>query len=133
MREYKFKAFYKPLKKMIQPEQLESINFDTKIVGIYMPHEGRGYHKFRLSDFIIMQYTGLKDSKGKEIYEGDIWESEYGKTYVIEFDEECAGYLPFVSDDGCGCCSGDGTRKKAVSGVIIGNRWDNPQPLKVRE
>lgn len=62
MREIKFRAWEMNYKEIID---VDSINFETKIINTEC-----AWRMF--SEVILMQYTGLKDVKGVEIFEGDI-------------------------------------------------------------
>ena len=64
MREIKFRAWDKVSKKML------------KCTGIVYPED------IERQNLVLMQYTGLSDKNGKEIYEGDIVKTDVGNREV---------------------------------------------------
>ena len=92
----------------------------------------------KFEDGILMQYTGLKDINGNKIFEGDIVQEvfldknknilkRYGK-FIVKFDEERVGYIPFACGDGCGCCETETIPIEFVE--MIGNVYENEELLK---
>jgi uncharacterized phage protein (TIGR01671 family) len=112
MREFKFRAFYYKEKRMLDWEELR-LDEMREVIYIF---------ENKLSDVSpMMQYTGLKDKNGKEIYESDI----LSDGTVIEYGESS-----------CGCCSiihgyDLGLKNDPYYGLpeVIGNLYENPELL----
>jgi uncharacterized phage protein (TIGR01671 family) len=126
----KFRAWNIKEKRMLFCDWLE-ISMDGKIYDMRYHSGGEEV----TDEYIIMQYTGLKDKNGKEIYEGDIISyPEYPRHIAIANTHELPASVVFSRG------------KFAVSGKdlyywvsehngigiasIIGNIYKNPELLK---
>lgn len=131
MREIKFRVLDKDLNKFISP-YAANVRLELETGSIY-------YNGTDLSEYYeLLQYTGLKDRHGVEIYEGDILTHDGYENGVckhttsrdVESERDS-----FISCFGIECCRGyfrsfcnvyDPTRFMSV----IGNIYENPELLK---
>lgn len=90
MREIKFRAWVKDSKSMIE----DVVPIHNEVYGHYCKDLERDTDKYlKLKNSEIMQYTGLKDKNGKEIYEGDIAKVfqpfNVPTKAIVEFNDGC--------------------------------------------
>lgn len=77
--------------------------------------------------FNVMQYTGLKDKNGKEIYEGDILEFSGNVVAlgIVKYNENFATFQACNGNSGWLFGNESGTNIE-----IIGNIYENPELVK---
>lgn len=117
MKQLKFRAWEKSLKEIIP---VYNINFEAEMINTETAW--RDFNEVEL-----MQYTGLKDKNGKEIYEGDIVNvNYYGGTPRYEKVHFYTvggfiGFHPFTDD---------GYHWPSHLCEIVGNIYQNPELIK---
>ena len=117
MREIQFRVWDSYNKKMIPTEGGFSLgSADSEMVGG--------------PDYPVMQYTGLKDKNGKEVYESDIVIGIYNKIGIIQ-------YYALTPRSGFGIqyWDKDSLRWSDEIGLefeVIGNIYENPELLETK-
>ena len=116
MREIKFRAW--DGEKMFVPGGLKNpVNFTDNVVH--------------------MQYTGLKDVNGKEIYEGDIVKNKYNKLELVKWGYfvESVNFNEY-SNQNYGWYVGQDSQYEDFEQIhngmweVIGNIYENPELIK---
>jgi uncharacterized phage protein (TIGR01671 family) len=114
-REIKFRAWNKYSKpnKMVQPKEGD-------FIGWHAPSNWNECYE-------VMQFTGLKDKNGKEIYEGDIVKTHNGDIDVITYDEIAFNLMMAIASEPLGKCVNWFRADNPLNGIeVIGNIYENP-------
>ena len=128
MREIKFRAWHKGKKEIVN---VEEIDFMNKVIN-YIDNDYENNRQEIIGAYFenieLMQYTGLKDMKEKEIYEGDIVKlrANHGIGVIKYSDEWGAFIVEYIKP-----------RPLAVLGMnyykedieVLGNIYKNPELL----
>nr|DAS43869.1 MAG TPA: YopX protein [Caudoviricetes sp.] len=122
MREIKFRIWVKDRKAIFE---VISIDYVTKKVTYLLERVGHllSIRDAKFNDVELMQYTGIKDMRGKEIYEGDIV-IQNNKRHRVIFDEENARFC--IRDDefelNVGFTNNNNERME-----VVGNIYENSE------
>lgn len=125
-KEIKFRAWCKSQKKMYE---IYSLSRDMSAVCL-RPNGEMFCVTFDSKSSAVMQYSGLKDKYGREIFEGDILRYNYPEApdCYVTFENGCF----WVSDP---CLLGKEAFLHEICGdsEVIGNIYENPDLLKNNE
>jgi len=129
-REIRFRAWDIKNKEMLY----DGIELEIRLLDLPTPTPDQplnriGFTEYEQKHFHIMQFTGLLDKNGKEIFENDVVlangrrqvvEFKFGKWLIVDLlkDDPYTNMLyDFIHDDGAHLIE------------IIGNRFENPELL----
>ncbi len=123
-REIKFRAYIKSIGWVVP---VERINFDVQTVEVDLTDGDGDFFEYDFGEVELMQFTGLKDKNGTEVYEGDIVKTKHNNEVLIKW----------INTRLYPCRQGKTGQYNKVTnwycvtmGEVIGNIWENPELLK---
>ena len=132
MREIKFRAWNKETGEMVDLQSITPFALDANMnAQLAMKVESGLFIPF-CDGLLVMQYTGLKDFNGSDVYEGDILDEKY--KCPVEFRSGCFVLGNASGGGAAGRKVWDFLAKRTQAGcepLIIGNIHENPELLKV--
>lgn len=126
-REIKFRGWHTKLQKMFSAEEMAADQLTMLTTGAFINVSGSSQSQsviYPRDKFIPLQFTGLKDKNGREIYEGDVIDGWMGKQ-VVEFND--GQFDPFGAPSHGGH---EWDNEEASKCEIIGNIHENPELIK---
>jgi uncharacterized phage protein (TIGR01671 family) len=136
MREIKFRVFSKDRMFIIESDSDFTLQFgNNKPMLAWYSNSGEFIEEWAVDN--LMQYTGLKDKNGKEIYEGDIIKNGGGRICVVEWHQPTAGFdskfmRDTVMNPAIDKSYGFQCNMWEMHVEVIGNIYENPELLEAK-
>lgn len=124
MREIKSRAWVTGLTK--EPSMIYQYNpweFSIDFKGTLTIHDYMIGQSFEKDDYKLMQFTGLHDKNGKEIYEGDVLYDDHHEEYGLVVFEEGGFRVNWETTT-------DDLFENCDVLEIAGNAYENPEVLE---
>ena len=121
MREIKFRIWDDNLKVLYTPEK------DDEIKNLWRLPEMNGGRLIVEDHIKVMQFTGLHDKNGKEIYEDDIVKDKYHSIGTVQYALNIGGFISRIDKEDSVLEIQLDQRRNEFE--VIGNIYENPELL----